>query len=123
MYKSLEEIKLVAEKFEAGKIVPRRVLSIEGVGEKRARSDLNFTRNMYRVLGKNNIHVFLCDYDELGRDFEYCIQLRGNHKNLVIQGASHNKSGNHFIGNYDRDNTTCLDLFNRHVFGKIVGES
>ena len=123
MFKSLEEIKAVSEKFVAGKIVPRRVLSIEGVGEKRARSDLKFTRNLYRVLGKNNTHVFLCDFDELGRDFDYFIQFRGNHKNLILRGASHNKSGNHFIGNYDCDNITCLDLFNQSVFGKIVGEA
>ena len=122
MFKSLDEIKAVAEKFEAGKIVPRRVLKVEGKGERRARSNLIFTRTMYRVLGKNNVHVFLCDFKENSSDVHYCIELKGTHHNLDLCGSSHGKTGNHFIGNLGVDDGECLKLFNHSVFGKLAVE-
>lgn len=122
MFTSLEEVKAVAEKFEAGKIVPRRVFKIEGKGEKKARSDLLFARNLYRLSGKGGYHVFLCDFKEDLSGPEYFARLKGHHKNLNIQGASHGKSGNLFLGNLGISDDECLDNINKAVFGKMVVE-
>ena len=122
MFKSLEEIKAVAEKFEAGKIVPRRVLTIKGKGEKKARKDLKFARNVYRVLSRDNAHVFLCDFSEDSGGGDYSIKLGGAHKNLEITGSSHGKKENRFVGNFDISNEQCLVNFNQAVFGKLAVE-
>lgn len=125
MFTSLEEVKSVAEKFEAGKIVPRRVLYPVGKGEKRIRHKVKFMKNCYRLSGKNGFHVFLVDYNETGRANSIFIRVyAGKHFNsdLFLQGASHGKSGNLFYGNYDISDDECLAFINKAVFGKTEVE-
>lgn len=126
MFNSLKEIKEVAEKFEAGKIVPRRVLNPKGKGNKRIRHKIKFTKNVYRVLGKDNYHIFLIDYNETTQDDGHFIRVScfmSPNLKIDLQGASHGKSGNQFIGNYNISDDKCLRLFNHAVFGKKKEES
>lgn len=122
MFTSLDQVKVVAEKFDARKIVPRRVLRISGKGEKKARSNLVFTRNVYRLQGTGGYHVFLVDFKESPSAGNYFIELKGNYKNLHLQGKSYGKAGNHFIGNYGVSDDECLRNINQAVYGKKVIE-
>lgn len=123
MFKTIEEVKAVAEKFEAGKIVPRRVLTIIGKGEKKARSDLKFTRNVYRLAGCDRVMVYFIDYGEGNSTaMNYFIYLSGKHKNLTLTGATHGKSMNHFIGNFETSDEKALELINEAVFGVVDHE-
>lgn len=118
MFKSLNHVKQLAEKFNAGKIVPSRVLKIKGKGKKHAKHNLVFTGNVYRVLGFDNTHVYLVDFKEkelIQKD--YFIRLYGSHQNLVLDGGSYGKKGNCFITNYDMSDEKCLEMFNAAVSG------
>lgn len=120
MFKSINHIKQLAEKFNAGKIIPSRVLKIKGNGKKHAKHNLVFAGNVYRVLGFDNTHIFLVDFKEkelIGKD--YFIRLHGSHKNLILDGGSYGKKGNCFIANYDVSDEKCLEMFNAAVFGCI----
>jgi hypothetical protein len=120
VFKSLDQIKEIAEKFTAGKIVPSRVLKIYGKGKKKAKHNLVFVGNIYRILGYDNTHVFLIDFKEKELvDKDYFIKLHGEHKDLNIDGGSYGKKGNCFIGNNGISDEECLDSFNIAVFGKL----
>lgn len=116
MFKSLDEIKKIAEKFSARKIVPQRVLYIEGKGRKKAKSDLVFTRNAYRLLSKDNHHVFVIDFNEIDDiSMDYFMKLKGNHKNLNLNCAKYGKKGNLFIGNSGLNESDFIFNINKAV--------
>lgn len=119
MFKSLDEVKAVAEKFEAGKIIPARV--IKGVDKKsrKAAHDLKFTIDVYRLRGVKG-SVFVCDFN--GKEAKYFGELRGNHGDLAFVGNPYGNGPNLFIGNYERNEDEFLMDINQLVFGKTSVE-
>ena len=115
MFKSIEDVKRVGEKFKKGTIVPQRVLYIKGKGKKNARHHFKFKVDMYRVLTHDNGHLFLIDLT--GEKVEpYCIiSLSGNHRNVELCGDEYGKSYSHFVSINSAND--YLNHINKMVFG------
>lgn len=116
MFKSIEDIKRVGEKFEKGKIVPQRVIYIKGKGKKKARHCLVFSVDLYRVSTYNNGHLFFADVLGENNGTNYLMELKGSHSNLELCGSEYGKNFNHFAGNAEGDDR-CLQYINEIVFG------
>lgn len=117
VFTSLEEIKAVAEKFEAGKIVPKRILK-GGKKENKMSHMVKWTRDVYRLQGVGGSNVFMADFNEEGPD--YFIEISGNHDSLEFNGNPYGNAGNFFIGNKGISNQSQIDSINRRVFGLNV---
>ena len=116
-FTSLDEIKAVSEKFEAGKIVPKRILK-GGRYENKMSHMVKWSRDVYRLQGKGGSNVFMVDFSEDGPD--HFIVITGCHKNLSFNGNPYGDGGNFFLGNFDGDIQRQIDSINRHVFGLQV---
>ena len=118
-FNSIEDIKSVAEKFKAGKIVPKRILK-GGRKEKKMSHMIKWSTDVYRLAGKGGSNVFLVDFSE--SDVDHFMEISGNHKDLCFFGNPYGDGGNYFIGNFDGDTQKQLDSINHHVFGiKVFG--
>lgn len=115
-FRSLEEIKEVAEKFTAGTIIPKRVLK-GGLREKKVSHMLTWARDVYRLQGVS-CQVFVVDFSEEGP--EYFAKLRGVHASLEFVGNPYGTGGNHFIGNLNLPAGEQLALVNKAVLGLQV---
>jgi len=116
MFKSIEDLKRVGEKFKKGKIVPQRVLYIKGKGKKRARHNLVFSLDLYRVSTLDGGHLFFADVLSQSEDPSYFVKLKGKHSNLELCGSEYGKSYNCFVNNF-QGNNVCLKHVNKIVFG------
>ncbi|HEQ3514722.1 TPA: hypothetical protein VGT23_001381 [Vibrio cholerae] len=128
MFNSLEEVKAVAEKFEAGKIVPNRVLKVQ---PKKVSHLVVFYCDSYRLRGADGFDVFFCDFDKTMNKSESSpsytqgpIHIKRGPliKYMRVEGKTHGKSGNKFFGNVGISDDECLLLINQAVFGKKAVE-
>lgn len=119
MFKSLDEVKAVSEKFEAGKIIPARI--IKGVDKKsrKAACYLKFSIDVYRLNGVFG-SVLVCDLS--GKNINYFAELLGKHDGLTFTGNPYGNGPNFFIGNCGRSDDEFLVDINQRVFGKTAVE-
>lgn len=124
MFTSLEEVKAVAEKFKAGKIVPRRVLACTPKNKSHL---VIFLCDTYRIRSSEGYDVFLCDFNQTintrGRTLTYgpIHVKKANIKALNLQGAVYGKRGNVFRGNVGVKDSELLHWMNSAIFDKTRG--
>lgn len=115
-FTSIDEIKAVAEKFEAGKIIPARI--IKGVDKKSRKAShyFKFYRNVYKISGINGDNILVCDFNEFsGKD--HVLELTGKHNHLTFRGNPYGVGDNYFMGNYGISDDEFLADINNAVFG------
>ena len=119
-FTSIAEVKAVAEKFEAGRIVPKRILK-GGTKERKVSHHLKFYRNVYRLQGVDCNNVLVCDFDEFyGKN--HALELTGKYNGLTFKGNPYSNGCNLLIGNSTISNDEFLVNINNAVFGKVAGE-
>ncbi len=121
MFKSFDEIKAVGEKFEAGKIIPNRVVKGTDRKGKKLKWCVKFGADMYRIQTHKGDHVFVIDFTSY--KFESAAAIVINAPLFVgsFEGAPYG-GVNYFMGNYGIDNDEWLASINRKVFGKLAIE-
>lgn len=123
MFKSLDEVKAVAEKFEAGKIIPARVLKGMDKKSRNKAHKVKFFMNVYRLQGIDG-NVFVCDWKEgKPKFFIDASPERFLFGDFCFKENPYGKGGNHFIGNLGINDDEFLANINRNVFGKTAMEA
>lgn len=125
MFTSIDQVKVVAEKFEAGKIVPRRVLKCT---PKKLSHLVVFLCDTYKLSGQNGVDVFFCDFTSKIKTRDETISYgpirikNANVKKLRLEGVVYGKSGNQFIGNNSQPDDFVLRFINQSVYGRKAVE-
>lgn len=121
MFKSLDEIKAVGEKFEAGKIIPNRVIKATDRNGKKLKWCVKFGADMYRVQSHDGNQIFIIDFTSYTFDTAAPVKIIAPLFNGSFKGAPYGGS-NFFVGNHGIDNEEWLANINRRVFGKLAIE-
>lgn len=120
MFKSIEEAKRVGEKFEAGKIVPARILKAADKSTKKLSHLLKFSCDVWRFSGADGVSVLLADCRDVGHALNFMSKHRVD--SAEFRGNPYGCNHNAFIGNADIDDVEWLSNLNKEVFGRVAGE-
>lgn len=120
-FKSIEEVKRVAEHFNAGTVIPARVLKGQSPQAKKFAHNIVFGRDMYRIQAYDGTSVLVSFVE----DGDCCIMVKKyNHgkKPLRYVGNPYGAGVNRFIVNDGISEQQHLEQINLSVFEKLAGE-
>lgn len=114
MFKSFEDVKRVAEKFEKGKIIPARVLKACNKPTKKNNHVIKFGCDLYRIAGKNGNNILVADFND--KKTTSVIHIERLNFHLHCDGNPYSKGENLFVGSFGISNEKWIDNINKHVF-------